>query len=248
MTRRDGKRGTRSAPAPHRETGATARLEAWLASIPAELRAPDGGGAQARIYRAALRRFAEDGFRATTTRSIAKAAGVNLAMLHYYFGSKERLYRRVFAGEIVEFFILVARALRSGEEEPADIVLGIPLRVAESMQANPLRFQLVRREFGDGATRAAAIVQQLGAQGPRGFKSVITSVIAAAQADGAIVDLDPRVILAFLLSHVYGLLFMEPAMRVVLGGTARAKGLVTALLSAERDLLRRALLTGGTAR
>jgi AcrR family transcriptional regulator len=169
-------------------------------------------------------------------------------MIHYYFGTKERLYRRVLAGEIIEFFVLVARALRSGQAEPADVVLGIPLRVAESMQANPLRFQLVRREFGDGATRVAAIVQQLGARGPRGFKSVLTSVIASAQESGTIVDLDRRVILAFLLSHVYGLLFMEPAMRVILGGTARAKGFVTALLSAERDLLRRALLTGGAAR
>jgi hypothetical protein len=91
------------------------------------------------------------------------------------------------------------------------------------------------------------VVQRLGAQGPRGFKSVVTGVIAAAQARGTIVDLDRRVILAFLLSLVYGPLFMEPAMRVVLGHGARGGGLVKGLLSAERDLLRRALLTRGAA-
>lgn len=36
--------------------------------------------------------FADLGFDATSTRLIAKEAGVNIAMLHYYFGGKEGLY------------------------------------------------------------------------------------------------------------------------------------------------------------
>lgn len=43
------------------------------------------------ILDAAEQLFAESGFDKTTTRAIATKAGVNIAMLSYYFGSKEKL-------------------------------------------------------------------------------------------------------------------------------------------------------------
>lgn len=47
------------------------------------------------ILRAAETSFASSGFVAATTRHVAAAAGVNVATLHYHFGSKEGLYRAV---------------------------------------------------------------------------------------------------------------------------------------------------------
>ncbi|MDP1668163.1 TetR/AcrR family transcriptional regulator [Phaeovulum sp.] len=44
---------------------------------------------------AAEAQFSENGFHGTTTRGIAAAAGVNAALLHYYFGSKEQLFATV---------------------------------------------------------------------------------------------------------------------------------------------------------
>ena len=40
--------------------------------------------------------FANKGFEGTTVRDIADAAGVNLAMISYYFGSKEKLLEALF--------------------------------------------------------------------------------------------------------------------------------------------------------
>lgn len=40
--------------------------------------------------------FAEKGFSATSTREIAKAAQVNVSMIAYYFGSKEKLFEQIF--------------------------------------------------------------------------------------------------------------------------------------------------------
>jgi len=40
--------------------------------------------------------FASKGYEATTVRDIAEAAGVNLAMISYYFGSKEKLLEALF--------------------------------------------------------------------------------------------------------------------------------------------------------
>lgn len=46
---------------------------------------------QIEIIVAAERLFAEEGFDGTSVRDIAKAANVNIAMISYYFGSKEKL-------------------------------------------------------------------------------------------------------------------------------------------------------------
>jgi len=45
------------------------------------------------ILVAALRAFSEKGFVATSTREIAKRAGVNHGLIRYYFGAKEKLWR-----------------------------------------------------------------------------------------------------------------------------------------------------------
>ena len=46
---------------------------------------------QIEILQVAEKLFAEDGFDGTSIRQIAKEAKVNIAMISYYFGSKEKL-------------------------------------------------------------------------------------------------------------------------------------------------------------
>jgi AcrR family transcriptional regulator len=48
-----------------------------------------------KIIRAADKLFTQKGYAATKTRDIAEEAGTNLALLNYYFGSKENLYKKV---------------------------------------------------------------------------------------------------------------------------------------------------------
>ncbi|GAB3890808.1 hypothetical protein GCM10028803_01980 [Larkinella knui] len=49
-----------------------------------------------RIKEAAKNVFLEKGFDGTTTRDIAKAAGINSALMNYYFRSKEKLFQTIF--------------------------------------------------------------------------------------------------------------------------------------------------------
>jgi AcrR family transcriptional regulator len=51
---------------------------------------------QIQIMEAAERLFADKGFAGSSVRDIAEAAGVNLAMISYYFGSKEKLMEAMF--------------------------------------------------------------------------------------------------------------------------------------------------------
>ena len=48
-----------------------------------------------KIIQAANKLFTQKGYAATKTRDIAEKAGTNLALLNYYFGSKENLFKKV---------------------------------------------------------------------------------------------------------------------------------------------------------
>jgi len=49
------------------------------------------------ILKKAEKLFLEKGFAMTSTVEIAKAAGCNQALVHYYYRTKENLFRHIFA-------------------------------------------------------------------------------------------------------------------------------------------------------
>lgn len=64
--------------------------------------------------------FADSGFDGATTRSIAEVAGVNPALIHYHFKSKEQLFEAVFARRSEEINArrraLLAAVMERGDE------------------------------------------------------------------------------------------------------------------------------------
>ncbi|MFD8014838.1 TetR family transcriptional regulator [Streptomyces sp. NPDC058955] len=83
---------------------------------PARGAADDSGpGARERILEAARTQFAERGYDKTSVRGIAKAAGVDPALVHHYFGTKDE----VFAAAIEVSFepALVVPAIIDGPRE-----------------------------------------------------------------------------------------------------------------------------------
>jgi AcrR family transcriptional regulator len=60
-----------------------------------------------RIIEAARRVFLQKGFAATRTRDISEEAGINLALLNYYFKSKENLFSIVMAEKVDQFFSVI---------------------------------------------------------------------------------------------------------------------------------------------
>lgn len=57
-----------------------------------------------KIKEAARKVFTQKGYAATRTRDIAEEAGINLALLNYYFRSKEKLFHQVMAEKMQELF------------------------------------------------------------------------------------------------------------------------------------------------
>ncbi len=65
---------------------------------------PEGKGTRSEsLVQAAYRLIAERGFEGLRTRDIAKAVGINIATLHYYFPTKEALVRAVVAHAFTRF-------------------------------------------------------------------------------------------------------------------------------------------------
>src|SRR6187402_86780 len=64
-----------------------------------------------KIKAAARSLFTEKGYSATRTRDIAESAGINLALLNYYFGSKEKLFGIIMQEIVLQMFAGLSKVL-----------------------------------------------------------------------------------------------------------------------------------------
>ena len=64
-----------------------------------------------KIAAAARKIFTQKGYAATKTRDIAEEAGINLALVNYYFGSKENLFKQVLKEKFEALFGLMMPVL-----------------------------------------------------------------------------------------------------------------------------------------
>jgi AcrR family transcriptional regulator len=79
--------------------------------------------AEVRIREAALELFSARGFSSVTTKDIADATGFNPALIYYYFGSKDELFRRAVTLAVERAFEQF-RIAREGLKHPRDILYG----------------------------------------------------------------------------------------------------------------------------
>ena len=75
---------------------------------------------QLQIIEAAEKLFAAKGFNGTSVRDIAEAAEVNLAMISYYFGSKEKLFETMFAYRSDFFKLQLENMLQNEKLKPME--------------------------------------------------------------------------------------------------------------------------------
>lgn len=109
---------------------------------------------QIQIIEIAEQLFSENGYDGTSVRNIAKAAGVNVAMISYYFGSKEKLLEALLFYKGTDFRIQVASILteESTYLERVDTLIAACIR---RIHANRRMYKIVHFEFTNGSRKVS---------------------------------------------------------------------------------------------
>lgn len=166
------------------------------------------------ILDAAERLFAQQGFSRTTIKQIGKEAGVNSALLYYYFGDKERLYHAVLE-RLVTRLINRTLARLDVDASPAIKIRGFIEAQVETFIANPQLPRLFMREMLDhDASHAVEYIQHLAATSFKG----LCDTIAEGQRQGTFrSDIDPRFAAISTVGQVVYFFLARPAVRILLG-------------------------------
>ncbi|MFI5273250.1 MAG: TetR/AcrR family transcriptional regulator [Ktedonobacterales bacterium] len=134
---------------------------------------------RAAILAAAIRVLARDGLAATTTRKIAAAAGVNQAMLGYYFGGKDELLFEVLRTMMQATESVAREALPPGTAPQEAIAAGIRAFWAQ-VEAAP-ELQVMQYELTLYALRRPASAW-LAQRQYAGYVAVVETLFRAAYA------------------------------------------------------------------
>lgn len=111
-------------------------------------RRPGGPDTRGAILAAARESFAHKGFAGTTIRAVAAAAGVDAALVHHYFGSKDDLF--IAALEIpVDPRQVVPLVFSEGVEGAGERLLRVFVSVWEDPEARLPLIALVRASLGE---------------------------------------------------------------------------------------------------
>ena len=132
--------------------------------MPRTGRRPGEAGTRERIADAARRLFAERGFDRTSVRAVAAEAGVDPALVHHYFGTKQRLFV-----EAVDFPIDAVRAIDTLAVDDVDHVGERLVRFALQLWDDPVvlpRLLGVLRSAVTDPQAAALLARLFTRQGP----------------------------------------------------------------------------------
>lgn len=193
-----------------------ARLRGLLDGQPADQAPPPPDSPPGRILAAARDLCAEHGFPGVTVRAVAQQAGVNPAMINYYFGTKDRLVDAVLTHQLQ----LLLRDVFEGLDQEATgerLLAEFPLRILDSFRRDPKRLRLIRLAVSTEPDRLRRIIRSLGQHSVLGVSGVMLDLVADLQAAGRVAAVPPRSVMLFLVANAYGLVFMEQIAREVTG-------------------------------
>lgn len=157
--------------------------------------------------------FAERGFARTTIKAIGARAGVNTALLYYYFTDKERLYREVLQRLIGKLVERTSSRLLAGGTPQARLVALVQAQ-AEVLAANPNFPRLVVRELAESdAEHAVEQIQHIAAT----TFTRLCDLVREGQGSGAFREgIDPRFAAISIVSQVAYFFIARPAIRILL--------------------------------
>ena len=135
-----------------------------------------------RILKAAEHEFVTKGFSGARTTSIAAAAGVTHAMLHYYFRTKDKLYERIIAEKIAILSQGVVSSVNDLSLSLEDMIYSIISRHLDFVSSNPELPRFLISEMYTCPERAMRLTEALRNNAPMLIASIQNKIDTAAAA------------------------------------------------------------------
>jgi len=157
---------------------------------------------RAEILQGAMEEFIEFGKKGARMQSIADRAGVNKALLHYYFSTKENLHKEVLRRVLEKGFSQISQSLEI-PMEPADQIRSLIHSYFEFFRKFPELPKLMIHEITSSPQEVAEFFGKLFSENPNypmAFAEVIREGIARKQFR----PVDPR---QFLITTVSAIIF-----------------------------------------
>ena len=160
-----------------------------------------GGERRLQILRVAMRLFSQHGFRGTTTKEIAAAAGVSEAMVFRHFATKEELYSAILDHKAclhdeTDPLLKVAQAIERQDDRA--VFEGIALEALNQHEADP-EFQ---RLLLHSALEQHELAHMFWEKFVRRVYRSLGNYIRERQREGALIDVEPAIVVRAFIGMV----------------------------------------------
>ncbi len=170
--------------------------------------------ARAAILDAALREFAQEGLAGARTEAIARAAGVNKALLYYYYDDKESLYGavldKVFSGLAEKVNAVLDRDLPPREKVLAWV--GVHFDYVASSRLYP---RVVQREMMRAGRGGSPHMRRLAERYLRPLQMRLLALIREGMASGEFREIDPMHFIMCTIAMVVSYFTMTPMIEII---------------------------------
>jgi AcrR family transcriptional regulator len=153
---------------------------------------------QIQIIETAEKLFADKGFDGTSVRDIADDAGVNVAMISYYFGSKEKLLEALFTYRAEGTTLKLEAMLKDKEQSPLEKVNTLIEYYIEKFHNQPCFHKIMSREQ---VTSKHSATSELISRFKKNNQQLIKELIQEGQKSGDFVkNIDIPILMATLIA------------------------------------------------
>ena len=191
----------------------------------------DDPEARLKIAAAAEALFAQRGYEGTAVRDIAKKAGVNGAMIHYYFGSKEGLYRAILEGAASKVRALLVETSSSRASTESRLAAFVDAYSAYIL-SQPNLARILYREMLTGAKHLMRIAEKYAVTN----YTILRDTMREGIKHGELRAIDAELAPISLMGMIVIFQFLRPIISVALGKTAYDEKFVNRVAAHTIDL------------
>ncbi|ADK82530.1 TetR/AcrR family transcriptional regulator [Sediminispirochaeta smaragdinae] len=167
------------------------------------------------ILEAAMKVFIEKGWSGARMQEIADRAGINKTLLHYYFRSKENLYRRILQ-QVLTFFFRQASINYDEADDFESFLRKAIAAIIDTANDNPQLPIFIMQELSRGGATVREVLRDVVDREEMVLPELLMSRVSQALATGTIRRIDP---IQFLLTLIGGCIYFfvaEPiAMEII---------------------------------